>query len=50
LNTCHTQYVKSVAEGKCPDHKTKSFDTVKQCVADPLLLVQFCGIWRICWH
>ena len=31
------KYVKSVAEGKCPDPKTKSFDTVKQCVADPLL-------------
>jgi len=31
------KYVKSVTEGKCPDPKTKSFDTVKQCVADPLL-------------
>ena len=31
------KYVKSVTEGKCPDPKTKSFETVKQCVADPLL-------------
>ena len=27
----------SVAEENCPDPKTKSFDTVKQCAYDPLL-------------
>ena len=31
------QYVKSVADGKSPDPKTKSFDVVKHGVVNPLL-------------
>jgi len=34
---CHiVQNMRSVTEGKCADPKIKSFDTVKQCIADPL--------------
>jgi len=36
--------LKSVTEGKCPDLKTKSFETVKQCIVYPLLA----GILPIC--